>query len=242
MNTEHAILESSIGYAFSDKSLVEPSLVHPSYRHENSGVTNDNQRLEFLGDAALDLVAAEHLYRAYESDEGTMTKMRSSLTCTESLASIARSIELGKHLQLGRGEKCSNGAERDSNLADALEAVIGAAFIDGGLDAVRHIFRKLFLPRLKLIQSLDSQNPKGLLQEICQKNGKGMPIYRILEEHGPAHDRTFSVAVIIDEVEIATGAASSKGRAERSAAVAAIDLMKARDDIDFQPEKEPLTT
>ncbi len=226
MKNEYDKLEYAIGYSFSDKSLIKLALVHPSYRHENPSADEDNQRLEFLGDAALDLAAAAYLYRRYSYDEGTMTKIRSSLTCTYRLCEMARAVQLGEFLQLGRGEISSNGADRESTLADALEALIGAAYMDGGGEAVGRIFEKLFIPYLDEADRVEIHNPKGMLQEMCQKMGKGIPDYSILDERGPAHDKQFVIGVRIDGAVIATGKATSKSKAEREAAISAIDIFE----------------
>lgn len=226
MRNDHEILEKYVGYNFRDKGLIKPALVHPSFRHENPPLQEDNQRLEFLGDAALDLVAAEYLYQHYNFDEGAMTKMRSSLTCTTRLCEMARAIELGDFLQLGRGEISANGADRESTLADALEALIGAAFIDGGIEAVRKIFVKIFVPHIDAASGIELQNPKGMLQEICQRMGKCVPNYRILRESGPAHDKEFTVGVSVDGEEVATGRAPSISKAERAAAIKALKVFE----------------
>jgi len=217
-------LEKSIGYRFKRKGHLEDALTHPSHRHENRAVERDNQRLEFLGDAVLDLLLAEHLYRTLDLDEGAMTQLRSNLCCTTTLAKLARSINLGGWMILGRGEAASHGAERDSNLADALEAVIGAAYIDGGMRAALKIFRTLFLPLLVNCSEAESSNPKGALQEFCQKRGQSAPTYRTVSEHGPAHARRFLVEVEVDGRVLAQAEASRKSRAEQQAASKALAM------------------
>lgn len=215
-------IEKDIGYRFRRKRNLETALIHPSYRHENPEVGADNQRLEFLGDAVLDLIVAEHLFRNLDLDEGGMTRLRSNITCTTALAEVARAIDLGASLAFGRGETASNGSGRDSNLADALEAVIGAAYIDGGLRAATRIVRKLFLPMLAVREDIDEQNPKGSLQEQCQKYGYESPEYVVVDESGPPHDKSFLVEVRIAGRCTGSASASSKSKAERAAAKEAL--------------------
>lgn len=216
-------LEKSIGYRFRRKARLEMALTHPSFRHESRDVEEDNQRLEFLGDAVLDLIVAEDLYRATDCDEGHMTKLRSSITCTSALARIARSLDLGAFMIMGRGETAAGGSNRDSNLADALEAVIGAAYIDGGLRAARRIVVGIVLPLLQMDSTPDLDNPKGALQEICQKSGRGTPEYELVDENGPSHARHFDVEVRVDGKVLGRGSESSKNRAERCAAQEALE-------------------
>lgn len=219
-------LERNIGYRFKRKQQLEQALTHPSYRHENAGVESDNQRLEFLGDAVLDLMAADYLFRSRNLDEGAMTKIRSGTTCTSTLARIARGIGLGEEIIFGKGEASTSGSERDSNLADALEAVIGAAYIDGGMKAAQKIFDRLFLPLVDSDGDTDAVNPKGALQEYCQKNGADPPIYKTIAESGPAHDKQFIVAVEMDGRQIAQASASRKSLAQQRAAAAALRQQK----------------
>ncbi len=223
MKNIHRQLERSLGYRFKCKRILETALIHPSYRHENKSVEEDNQRLEFLGDAALEIVVAEHLFKNFDLDEGVMTEMRSKITCTTALADLARSIELGQYLILGKGEAKSSGADRDSNLADALESIAGAAFVDGGHKAVKKIFTKLFLPALETSNSQYEHNPKGALQELCQESENITPIYHLVMEKGPAHAKRFIVEVSINGVTKGRGTGSSKRSAEKIAARTALD-------------------
>jgi len=218
-------LQKQIGYRFKNKRLLETALTHPSYRHENKDVLSDNQRLEFLGDAVLDLVVADHLFNERDLEEGPMTELRSNITCTTALAKIASSIDLGSHLIFGRGESTSEGSKRPSNLADGLEAVIGAAYLDGKYKAVKKIFAKLFLPALATPTPNKQHNPKGTLQELCQKGGKGNPVYKLIHEGGPSHARTFEFEVEIDGQTVGRARGSSKSRAEKDAAREALDKL-----------------
>lgn len=217
-------LEDAIGYRFSRRSWLEAALTHPSFRHENDAVTTDNQRLEFLGDAVLGLAVAAHLYRTCpDLNEGEMTKMRSRLTSTRALAVIASGIGLGKHLRLGRGEVVSGGHLRDSILADALEAVIGAAHLDGGARAIQRIFRVLFIPALHDdVAATWHDNPKGHLQEWTQQQAQGNPQYGVVSQSGPSHAVVFVVEVRIGSIVAGRGEGTSKQAAEVAAAAAAL--------------------
>lgn len=217
-------LEKQIGYRFWRRKRLEQALTHPSFRHELGPASPDNQRLEFLGDAALGLAAAAVLYETHpECNEGDMTKMRSLLTSTKALAAVAQRIGLGDYLRLGKGEQLSGGRQRASILADALEAVIGAAYVDGGARAVQAIFRALFLPLLhetSLAQQVE--NPKGLLQEWAQREQGCNPRYHIVTEEGPAHQRLYVVAVLVGEQECGRGTGTNKREAETAAALDAL--------------------
>jgi ribonuclease-3 len=224
-------LEHALGYRFRRRRLLEHAVTHPSFSHEQPDPPPDNQRLEFLGDAALGLVAASSLYRNRpDAPEGALTKMRSALSSTKALADIARDAELGAFLRLGRGEERSGGRVRPTILADALEAVIGAAYLDGGLKAVERIFAKLFEPRLAGIGlSPWHDNPKGELQEWAQRRGCGAPQYRLVREEGPAHQRLFTVSVSVGSDIIAEGIGSTKREAETQAALRALSCIQSSD-------------
>ena len=219
-------LEQAIGYRFKKKALLELALTHPSFRYENPKAKDDNQRLEYLGDAVLSLISAEYLFNNNpDAREGDMSQLRSRLTEDRKLAQIGVSIGIGKFLHLGRGEEKNGGAERASNLADAVEAIIGAAWIDGGARAVNKIFKKVFIPELDELQETSvKSNPKGDLQEYAQSHGFGVPLYETIETAGPEHDRVFTV-------EVATcgktwkAAAGSKREAERLAALQALEAL-----------------
>jgi len=214
-------LEKAIGYSFRKKSLMVTALLHRSLRFESGGEMEDNQRLEFLGDAALSLVAGDYLFRNFpELREGEMTMLRSRLTSGKALASIGRNIQLGEWLQLGKGEQKSGGQSRPSNITDAFEAVIGAAYLDGGIRAVTRIFNKLFLSLMEGVDSADQleDNPKGRLQEIVQRKWKTNPHYRVIKQSGPAHARTFFVDAEINGTVMGSGRGPCKRDAEQNAA------------------------
>lgn len=232
-NKEFKKFQKTLGYKFKQKFLLEAALTHPSFRHEGDpDLLMDNQRLEFLGDAVVGLLSAEYLYDIQpELAEGSMTKFRSMVTSRAGLATLAMEWEIGPRLRLGKGEAQSGGAERDSNLADAVEAVIGAVFQDGGMKACRKFFDRHFKPRLAtLLEKKEIQvmkdNPKGSLQEFLQQNGKEAPDYRIVSESGPAHERCYVAGAFLDGKEIGRGSATSKRAAEALAAAKALDSLK----------------
>lgn len=227
--------QKKIGYGFKRRHWLETALTHPSYRHEGDRAEQtDNQRLEFLGDAVIGLLTAECLYTLEPAlDEGTMTKFRSMITNRSGLAKVGVAWELGELLRLGKGEAQSGGAERESNIADAVEAVIGAIFQDGGMKACRKFFKRHFEPRLTDLLTekemhVERDNPKGSLQELLQRQGKDAPIYQIVAETGPAHDRQYEAAVYWNQQELARGTAPSKRAAEANAAAEALLKLSTR--------------
>lgn len=220
-------LERKLGYRFRDTALLTLALTHPTHRFENDPTGGDNQRLEFLGDAVLGLLAAEYLYEVLPmSDEGNLTFLRGRLTCTETLGQIAAAIDLGAELKFGRGEIKSGGARRTGTLADALEAVIGAAYLDRGTPAARSIFDQLFRPHaLTLAENGTPGNPKGELQELLQRTRHEVPRYRVLAESGAPHARTYRVGVFAGDEQLADATASNKQAAERDAAAKALSRL-----------------
>lgn len=218
-------LEKELGYHFRDRERLEKAFLHRSFRFEKGEDAGaDNQRLEFLGDAVLGLVAAAYLYERFPGeDEGVLTAARSRLTSGAALAGIAARMDLGARLKLGKGEELTGGRTRPSNLADMLEAILGAAFLDGGLKAADAIFRHLFVPQLVPGEAAEAEaNPKGRLQQLCQQRWKVSPFYVILSEEGPRHARAFRVEVRAGEREMGQGTGASKRAAETAAAVDAL--------------------
>lgn len=212
------ILEKQIGYRFKNKQRLRAALTHPSYRYENSESPSDNQRLEFLGDSVLGLLAADALMKNNEeAPEGELTKMKSALTSGTALAQAAVQIGLGDFLLMGRGEAAGGGAERESNLEDALEALIGAIWLDGGLRASRRFFDRHIFQALEVVEPA-LLNPKGTLQEYAQKKGFGIPDYQLVEQSGPDHDSRFIV-----EVAVSTFGFRGEGRSRREAEKAAAE-------------------
>ncbi|MEQ1748632.1 MAG: ribonuclease III [Prosthecobacter sp.] len=219
------LLESVIGHTFGDRSLLKQALTHPSLGYEMQRTQPDNQRLEFLGDAVLQLVLSEMLFHQFShADEGMLTKVRAQVVSTKALAIIAKRIHLGGFLLMGRGEESSGGRERDSTLADALEALAGAIFIDGGMDAARNMARILFRQTIEnLGTSPVEENPKGNLQEILQSISPQAPSYQILEESGPDHSKSFLSKVTWCGTELGRGLGRSKKEAEVEAARCALE-------------------
>lgn len=223
----HRPLEKILGYRFKNPALLDQALTHPSHRFE-ARVDHDNQRLEYLGDAVLSLMTAARLYALPgDRDEGAMTEWRSRLTSGKALARFARQIGLGAYLKLGRGEEKTGGRLRETVLADALEAVFGAAFIDGGLKAAEKIFVRVIQPEIAGTREPAPANPKGALQELLQRRFGRNPRYAVVQEAGPLHHRTFTVEVVWAPDRTARGIASSKRQAEVEAAAEALRQIQA---------------
>ena len=221
-------LEKQLGHAFEQPERLAAALTHRSYAVE-AGHPDlaENQRLEFLGDAVLGAVAAEWLVaQCRDWREGPLTKVRSRLTNAATLARVARKLELGKYLRLGRGEEQGGGREKNALLADALEAVLGALWLDGGPGAVRRVFAECFAEEIaEAVAAGGDDNPKGELQERLQQERKENPRYEVLEASGPAHARHFKVAVYWGETCLGQGAGASKQEAEIKAARAALNTL-----------------
>lgn len=222
-------LEQRLGYTFRQSHRLAAALTHRSYAVEAQlPLQGENQRLEFLGDAVLGAIVAEWLV-AQRTDwrEGTLTKVRSRLTNELTLEQVARKLELGAHLRLGRGEDRDGGREKRALLADALEAVIGALWLDGGAEAVRRFFEKTFADEIvTAVEAGEDDNPKGDLQERMQRQGMDAPRYETLAEHGPPHARHFRVAVYQAQECLGQGEGASKREAEMNAARHALEQLK----------------
>jgi ribonuclease-3 len=217
-------LEKRIGYRFRNRALLEEALTHRSYRFENPDIEADNQRLEFLGDAVLGAVASAYLFSRHPTDdEGALTERRSRLTSGKALAETARRLLLGEFLRVGKGEDRSGGRQRPTNLADALESVIGAAFVDGGTRAVERIFAAVFAEEDgSEAVATGHTNPKGALQMASQQRWKVGPTYRVVDAHGPPHATLFTVEVTLASGATARGTGWNKQDAERHAAMEAL--------------------
>ena len=216
-----AALERALGHAFRDPALLRAALTHPSHRFEASGDV-DNQRLEFLGDAVLGFLLADRIFRGPdEHPEGMLTVLRASVASGAALAAKARTLALGPALLLGRGEALTGGRDRDSDLADAFEAVLGAVYVDGGIAAVSDVFDRLFAADLEhLGRDPWIDNPKGRLQSLAQKTFRVDPVYVTLSETGPMHSRVFAVRVTVGEERSAEGRGPTKRAAQAAAAAA----------------------
>ena len=213
-------LETRLGYKFRNSLLLAEALTHPSLAYETQRPHFDNQRLEFLGDAVLELSLTSHLYDLFPGrTEGDLTKMRARLVSKHALFAFAQGLDLGSYMLLGKGEEISGGRERVSTLADAFEALIGAIYIDSGFDEAREIILKLIEPGLADIgEDPDRRNPKGRLQEILQGIVAESPIYTIIDESGPDHNKQFNVLVAWNGKDLAVGSGSNKKEAEAEAA------------------------
>lgn len=217
-------VEKKIGYRFKNRSLLEEALTHRSCRFEKSDVDKDNERLEFLGDAVLGILVAAHLFRAYgDSQEGLLTSMRSQIASGKMLAAIAGETGLGEYLRLGKGEEGSGGRRRSSLLANALEALLGAAYVDGGMKAAEKIFATVILPHLDDVSpDIWADNPKGKLQEYSQRQWKSGPEYSVVSRDGPAHNSIFKVKVSLPDGTIMVARGKNKRLAESKAAQMAL--------------------
>ena len=224
-----ADLQTRLGYTFRDEGLLRLALTHPSVAHESGEPMAHNQRLEFLGDAVLQLILTHELYEKFPAfDEGPLTKGRAKLVNRRTLAEHARALDVGTHLILSRGEETSGGRERASTLADAFEALLGAIFLDGGFAVAGEFVSREFgaaFGKLNVPPSIE--NPKGELQELLQSRSPEAPEYHVLSATGPDHDRVFECVVQHAGVELARGSGKSKKAAESDAAWAALKKLRA---------------
>lgn len=222
-------LQKVLGLKFNDPKLLTQALTHRSFLNEQGGSPSDSyERLEFLGDAVLELVISNELYQRLPSlTEGELTKGRATLVCGESLAQVARGFSLGDYLLLGRGEQSSGGARRESILAAAFEAVVAAVYLDQGFDGARDfILRILDQPLSEFCRRGSSvENPKSRLQEYFQSQGASSPRYELVSSEGPDHNPLFTVQVLVDDEVMGAGKGGKKAEAERSAAQDALDRL-----------------
>ena len=221
MNT----LEEKLGYTFQNAALLENALTHSSRANESRGKLLSNERLEFLGDSILGMVVADHLYRNHsDMPEGELTRTRAALVCEESLVEVARELELGKYLHLGKGESTGGGRERPSIQADAVEAVLAAIYLDGGIGSARKFIQRYILSReiAGLAKPLDH---KTALQELVQRENGQVLQYRLVGEEGPDHNKRFFVEVDLNGKSVGSGSGRSKKEAEQMAAAAAIEAL-----------------
>ncbi|MBI4026099.1 MAG: ribonuclease III [Verrucomicrobia bacterium] len=223
-------LETQLGHRFRNPSLLQLALTHPSWGHERKQPSPHNERLEFLGDAVLELAISDHLYHLFpDMPEGHLTKMRAHLVNRSALTEMAKEVNLGDHLLLGKAEAAHGGRERPSNLANAMEAVIGAIFLDGGYTAARAFAIAQVDPRLKkLSDNPEPENAKGILQERLHAVGLN-PVYRITSETGPAHRKQFEAQVEVHGRVVGKGAGLTKKEAETRAAMSALSALRSRE-------------
>ena len=222
-------LETKLGYVFHRPELLENALYHSSYANEHRGAgISSNERLEFLGDAVLGFVTAEYLYAKHpDMPEGDLTRIRAALVCEESLHEVAQYLGLGEYLRLGRGEELGGGRRRPSILADAVEAVLAAVYLDGGIDEARALIHRILLEK-EQEQVVESRRRdcKTELQELVQRKPNQVLHYELVSESGPDHAKVFAVAVTLNGQVVGLGSGHSKKEAEQSAARAALEQMK----------------
>jgi ribonuclease-3 len=229
--TDLEAFQQALGHRFGDLDLLRRALTHPSYvnEHPEDGI-GDNQRLEFLGDAVLDFVAGAWVFRHYpDFDEGRMTRLRAALVRTKTLAQLARQVGIGEALRLGRGEEEAGGRERDANLCDAFEAVVGVLYLDGGLAAAEAFVEPLIGPAAEAALAAEADwDAKSRLQEWSQAELGVTPRYRIVAEKGPDHAKTFVAEVLLSKEVAGQGSGRSKQSAEQAAARAAWEVLVER--------------
>jgi len=223
-------LSRRLGYRFKNPALLDQALRHSSYTHERPESGPSNEQMEFLGDAVLTLTVSHLLIKTFpESSEGELSRRRAALVNARQLAELARRLNLGSSLLLGRGERRQAGHEKPSLLADALEAVLAAVFLDGGLRAAQRLVHRWFTPFLSEDQDLMWGDPKTTLQELIQSQYKSPPTYRVVEERGPSHARSFVVELRLGDVLLARGEGPTKKQAEQQAALAALKQWRAEE-------------
>lgn len=226
-NEDWQRLEEVLGYSFQNRALLAKAMTHRSYANEHHAEgLPDNERLEFLGDAVLDLVISQYLMKTLpNSHEGDLTRIRAEVVSLPSLARLATSLDIGPALLLGKGEERSGGRNKSSLLADALEALFGAIFTDGGFEAADTVILPLFIPLLQQVSIDEGQDFKSRLQELLQAEQRDLPIYELVETAGPAHERIYHVDVLIENRSHGSGQGRTKKSAEQAAAQAALTLL-----------------
>ena len=225
---DYKLFEEKIGYSFSEKKLLESAFTHRSFINEKEGRGKEhNERLEFLGDAVLELIITDFLFNKFPKEpEGVMTSYRAAMVNTDSLSAAAQRIEAEKYLMLSRGEKLEKNKGRDHILANTFEAVMGALYLDGGFDNTRRVVSTFLFPFIdEIISKKLYKDPKSYFQEKAQEIKKQTPYYQLIREVGPDHDKEFIMGVFLGEELIAEGGGQSKQKAEASAAEAALEAM-----------------
>jgi ribonuclease-3 len=216
-------IETKIGYHFKDRSLLVLAFVHRSFINEHRDVSYHNERLEFLGDSILGLLTAEYLYKLLpDVPEGDLSYLRSRLVEASSCVKYLHQLQVENYVLLGKGEKRNDGRGRESILADLFEALMGAIYLDGGIEAARHFFFGNFAPEIDAILKTPLRNWKALLQDYCQKKFQHPPHYEVIEAVGPEHSKFFTIAVTINETELGRGTGASKKEAQQAAAADAL--------------------
>lgn len=221
-------MQGILKYHYQNEALLEEALTHSSYANEHRGrLVKDNERLEFLGDAILDLIISEYLFKKFSHmPEGDMSKLRASIVCEGSLAKMAHQMQIGQYILLGKGEELTGGRERASILADAFEAITGSLFIDGGFECARQFIQDTLVQAVEQTASIETlyKDYKTLLQEAVQKRSASPIHYEVVGEEGPDHDKHFYVEVFHEERSLGCGIGKSKKEAEQDAAQKALKL------------------
>ena len=212
---------------FKNKQLFNQVFIHRSYLNETAETLESNERLEFLGDSILSFVVSSHIFNKYKtSREGQLTSIRSVLTNTETLYEISRELGLGELLKLSKGEEAGGGRKNKTILANTLEALIGGLYVDQGIEAARKFIEENIISRAeKIIESQGLKDPKSALQEKIQENLRESPVYKVIQEEGPDHDKSYTIGVYIGEKLLAEGSGKSKQEAEKSAARNALESL-----------------
>jgi len=223
-------LENAIGYRFRNITLLQNALAHSSYANERwHNSLKSNERLEFLGDSVLGMLVADYLYRTFpDRPEGELTRMRADMVCEKTLAEVAVGLGLGQHLLLGKGEEQSGGRNRNSILADAVESVIAACYLDGGMEAAIAFVQKFILVNVPS-QKLNNMDYKTALQELVQRKTNQVLAYTLVGESGPDHDKRFQVELTLNGELVGVGTGSSKKRAEQDAARMAMERLTSQE-------------
>jgi ribonuclease III len=223
-----SFIESELGYSFKDRSLLLLAFIHRSFINENRLVVDQhNERLEFLGDAVLGVLISDYLYRHLPSTpEGELSYLRSRLVEASSCVTYLQTLNLASYVLLGKGEKMNDGRGRESILADLFEAIIGAIYLDGGLEATHQFLFQNFSSQFEAILKTPLSNWKAVLQDYCQKTYQKTPMYQVLQTSGPDHSKIFEVAVLINQAELGRGKGSSKKEAQQAAAEDALSRMR----------------
>jgi ribonuclease-3 len=221
--------QENLGVFFHQKSLLEQAFVHSSYLNENPDFArSSNERLEFLGDAILDFIVAEKLYKEFpELPEGKLTEIRASLVCRDTLAELASSLKLGDWILFGQGEEANGGRTKASNLANAMEALVGALYLDQGVAKAKKFVLRQFKPELEKIEAgKKPPNYKALVQEFVQGQTRPTPVYRLVEATGPDHSKQFTAEILVEGEALGRGIGKSKKAAESQAARAAWEKLR----------------
>jgi len=219
-------LEEKLGYTFQNPALLENALTHSSCANESRGKLQSNERLEFLGDSILGMIVADHLFRNHpDLPEGELTRTRAALVCEDSLVEVAEALGLGEYLRLGKGEEAGGGRQRPSIRADAVEAILAAVYLDGGIGSVRKIIQRYILSR-EVAGLTKPRDYKTALQELVQRESGRVLQYHLTGEEGPDHNKRFFMEVLLNGASVGTGSGRSKKEAEQMAAKAAIEKLE----------------